>query len=271
MELKTTENLEASEGLPTDAERAESLIDNSTSEQLDTFREQSFLHQQEKELNKSVSEVPLETENTNGQAESENTTETVESSVDDVSEATSAATAKLIQGLKAPEASIDLPEKVEITDADYTKAAESKEGLQSLIQKVRDQNMLEIMQKLPVLVEPMVQRMAEINIATSTFWQKNPELKDVPAYVAQMAVEIQSEKPSMGYTELLQKAAEKARNNLGLAKRSVELENQRQESPGFASPPAANMARQQANKTPSDSDRLNDLLNYHDNGYRGTY
>ena len=176
----------------------------------------------------------------------------------------SSETAAFIKTLKepAPEG-VDLPKAVEISDADYKTAMESEEGMKSLMEKVQSQAFLNVMEKLPELLQPIIQRQSELQTATSAFWQQNPDLKDVSNYVAAVAADIQAKNPTIAYGELLNQAAETTRKNLKLSKQAVDIETGQQDDPGVAVPGRSGVRRGQRSRANNERSLMDGLIDYH--------
>ena len=154
---------------------------------------------------------------------------------------TGVATSKLLKVLSRksdePEESKSAP--AGLTEDDYKAARESDEGMQKLIEKQTALVETRIMEKLPQLVDPMVQRMAEVEVATRTFWRQNKDLQPIAGYVAQVADELAADNPKMPVAELLTLAAKKAREAFNLSEKALSLEKARKDDepePAFSDP-----------------------------------
>lgn len=117
-----------------------------------------------------------------------------------------------------PEAPQELKDVLE--GLDFNAAMETKEGFLTFFVKamtaVQEQTKQQVLSSIPNVVGGYVQRQAVMRDVASEFYKTHPELKRVKRYVGKVANEISANDPSLGIAEVLEKAAEVAKETLNI-------------------------------------------------------
>ena len=111
---------------------------------------------------------------------------------------------------------------IEISDEDYDKALESKEGLIGILQKmgsfVFQESYAAAMKRLPGLVSQEVGRESSHQQMVNDFYEANPELRTVKKFVAFTFEQVLAEQPELDYTEAFAETAKRVRASVGMVR-----------------------------------------------------
>jgi hypothetical protein len=118
-----------------------------------------------------------------------------------------------------------------LNGVDTEELLEDPEAFKKFLNDYAEQVRSDALKKSEAAITTQVQAQLNVNRMVESFYQDNPQLAGVKKYVGALAREISSEEPEAPYEEVLQKTAEKAYKNLGIAKRAINVDSKKPSFP----------------------------------------
>lgn len=136
-----------------------------------------------------------------------------------------------------------------------------------LITQVQTKTEEQTMRKIPQVVQTTAQEQMNLREKANSFYANNPDLAHSKPFVANIVNQVYSEHPDWSFDDMLNEAANRARDALGLEKQAKQSENQNQNqskgsrNPGFAKTGQKSSRRQEGSGKSDLEKEIDGVLN----------